>query len=732
MRKMEYWLSRVGIGLLLFGLVFAFKYSVEQGWITPPIRHLFGLGVGLILLIIGLRLYSKRRHFAQVLLGGSIGALYITGFSAFQLFSLVSHTVAFGFMIAVTLLAFFIAVRQDDAIFSLIGTAGGLGTPFLLYTGEGNIPGLVGYACLVLAGTSAVYFFKGWRLLLWLSVVGGWIVMLTGLSAVDFLGTAPISSDQWAIQVGVLFVWLCFWLVPLVRRVVRIKNPDRWRIGRLGIGDSALSQSGRTTLERHLHLLAVGLPLAALSISLDTWPGASDHIFGWATAGGTLLYWLTARSIRKIPGLTNLTFTHTAVGTLLLTIAFCLLLEGDTLLFVLAGEAAALHLIARRLADRRVAFGGHILFAVVGAWLVQRAFYLDLPGSSLFNAHSLSDLWVVAVAIATAFVVSRPIGLRFYFIGGVIGLALIFNRELTGNLLYFVLILEAAALYLSARWLRDEVIERFSNAGYAGLALWLATRLFDQPPSGTSLVNYQAATDALLIGSGLAVWRLARSSSERRFYLLAAFAGLAGLLWRELDGNLLLITLTAEAVLLHWIAWRQSDKVVVIGAHVLTAGIGIWLADRLLAVRVVEPALANLDALTNLLTIGAALAVCTMLRPHQARLVYRLVAHVAVLAWFAHELSPIEDGQGYVTATWGIYGALLLVAGLRFNLTRMRQVALGTLLLVVAKLFLIDLAELETIWRVLLFMGFGAVFLVLSYYFQKLWRAKPEESVAEK
>jgi uncharacterized membrane protein len=62
----------------------------------------------------------------------------------------------------------------------------------------------------------------------------------------------------------------------------------------------------------------------------------------------------------------------------------------------------------------------------------------------------------------------------------------------------------------------------------------------------------------------------------------------------------------------------------------------------------------------------------------------------------------------------------------------MRQVALGTLLLVVAKLFLIDLAELETIWRVLLFMGFGAVFLVLSYYFQKLWRAKPEESAAEK
>jgi len=42
----------------------------------------------------------------------------------------------------------------------------------------------------------------------------------------------------------------------------------------------------------------------------------------------------------------------------------------------------------------------------------------------------------------------------------------------------------------------------------------------------------------------------------------------------------------------------------------------------------------------------------------------------------------------------------------------------------VAKLFIVDLSELETIWRVLLFMGFGAIFLLLSYYFPKLWRGQ--------
>ena len=43
-----------------------------------------------------------------------------------------------------------------------------------------------------------------------------------------------------------------------------------------------------------------------------------------------------------------------------------------------------------------------------------------------------------------------------------------------------------------------------------------------------------------------------------------------------------------------------------------------------------------------------------------------------------------------------------------------------------AKLFLVDLAELEVLWRILLFMGFGGLFLFLSYYFQDLWKAQPK------
>jgi uncharacterized membrane protein len=47
--------------------------------------------------------------------------------------------------------------------------------------------------------------------------------------------------------------------------------------------------------------------------------------------------------------------------------------------------------------------------------------------------------------------------------------------------------------------------------------------------------------------------------------------------------------------------------------------------------------------------------------------------------------------------------------------------AFGTLALFVGKLFLVDLARLSALSRVLLFVGFGAVFLGISYLLPGSW-----------
>ena len=227
MRSAEYWISRIGLGLLLLGLAFLFKYAVDQGWLTPAIRVAFGVALGIVLIVLGLRVRRQRPQFSPLFLGGGIASFYISGFAAFQLFHLVSHPQALGFMVGVTLLAWVLSIREQQAVLSVIGLVGGLGTPFLLYTESGSMSGLMTYVCLILTGVAFLYLYRGWRTLIMTAAAGAWIVFYVAY----FRGVESIRDPGdalWPLQIGILFASLVFWLVPVVRQVLTAHSPARW------------------------------------------------------------------------------------------------------------------------------------------------------------------------------------------------------------------------------------------------------------------------------------------------------------------------------------------------------------------------------------------------------------------------------------------------------------------------------------------------------------------------
>ncbi len=633
MRKSEYWLNKVGIGLILFAVVFLFKYSIDQGWLTPPIRVLFGLALGTALLAIGYRIYGRKKQFSQVLTGGAIATYYITGFAAFQLFSLVSYPVALGFMIGVTVLSFLISLRQDEAVFSLIGTLGGLGTPFLLYTEGGTVPGLMLYTCLILAGTSAIYFYQGWRLLLWLSVVGGWIIIIIGIADIN-ISFESVNSEQWALQAGVLAGWILFWLVPLFREIVWVTNPGRWRGATVGIGDGALSKSANSLLDVHIYVLAIVVPLISLALSGIIWPDLSKEVWGWIVLGGASVYALTGFFLKRIADLKNLVFTHVMMSLLFFTIALSLLLEGDTLFIAVATEAAVLHMVALRISNRGVSVFAHILFGICGL--------------ALMNRLSLTEI----------------------------------------------------------------------------------SQLM-QPATASPIINARALTDLWVIGLGVLMSFRLRSIVEKRVYLIPVFIFIGAWFARELEGNFEFVVMLALSVAVHFVAKWKKDRIIAGLGHVFFGVIAILLIYRLLKPDTDATAILNIHALVSLLPLIVSAGIYKWFKAGKEIIVYRLLAHTAFLAWFASEFSSMENGQGYITISWGVYAALLLIAGLQFNYHRLRTVAIVTLFVVVAKLFLIDLAKLEVLWRILLFMGFGGLFLFLSYYFQDLWKGTSETEDSE-
>jgi uncharacterized membrane protein len=80
-------------------------------------------------------------------------------------------------------------------------------------------------------------------------------------------------------------------------------------------------------------------------------------------------------------------------------------------------------------------------------------------------------------------------------------------------------------------------------------------------------------------------------------------------------------------------------------------------------------------------------------------------------------LTPAENYTH--TAAWLLYGAALLVLGIRLKQPIVRYVSLGVMILTVGKVFLWDMRQLRDLWRVFSFLGLGVSLLVLAYVYQR-------------
>ncbi|MEO8908813.1 MAG: DUF2339 domain-containing protein [Gemmatimonadaceae bacterium] len=98
-------------------------------------------------------------------------------------------------------------------------------------------------------------------------------------------------------------------------------------------------------------------------------------------------------------------------------------------------------------------------------------------------------------------------------------------------------------------------------------------------------------------------------------------------------------------------------------------------------------------------------------------------AYLTSLLVIANILEPIWPPL--VTASFAALGAWLLILSRQRDQRLLRQLGGVTMVLVVGRLLLVDLATVETIWRVLLFLVCGGVFLYTGY------RLQPAKAVSE-
>jgi uncharacterized membrane protein len=269
----------------------------------------------------------------------------------------------------------------------------------------------------------------------------------------------------------------------------------------------------------------------------------------------------------------------------------------------------------------------------------------------------------------------------------------------------------------------------------------------------------------------LAYFGLTMIAWERRGdrMLLGAFFGMAAFFLTlaipiQFDRQWVTVLLAVEAVSLLYVGLVANERLVRLGAALVFAAAFVhWIAVEAHETNdaIIEGGQFNL--LFNQRAFGCAvmtgvLVLASWLLRHYreespqeeervAAIVCVLAAHVLALLGLSLEAysfyqvrirfmesydteqiglrSNLEFGRQLVLSIiWGVYATFLMVWGIWRSRREQRWLALGLLLLTIAKVFLIDLASLERIYRIASFLALGVILLLVSYLYQRAQRPR--------
>lgn len=197
-------LNRIGSAALIIGIGFFLKYAFDNNWITETMRIVIGFVIGFGLIGLGER-YIKKDYqiFSHGLFGSGLAILYLTVFSAYNFYHLFPQPVAFVAMTFVTGFSYFIALRHDSQSISWIASLGGYLTPVLIRSNDTNVIALTIFLTILNINQILQIKYKpSWQKLIYLSFVMSYFYLY---SLVDGFNDNSLNYYQ-----GIIFLFVNF------------------------------------------------------------------------------------------------------------------------------------------------------------------------------------------------------------------------------------------------------------------------------------------------------------------------------------------------------------------------------------------------------------------------------------------------------------------------------------------------------------------------------------------
>ncbi len=771
------WIGAVAIGLAGLFLV---KYMSDAGLLGPGTRIMLGLVCGAGLAGAGewLRRKPAQRRFAalkpdyvsQALTAGGLATVFASLYAANALYGFIGPTVTFATLAATALAAFALSVVQGPMV-AIVGLLGGFVLPVLIGSAEPFAPGLFTYLALLFAAVCAVMI---WRPALWLAVsatvlASGWVVLWSnsffdhgdgltlGLFAAligtgfAFAGGVASSDDHPAVwqrpiwpkdtlQIAGLVagtVAMALLLIVLVR--------DGYGNGSLiALAVFGVAACGAALRAQRFDFLVLIAGLGVL-LGFAEW-GGRLHVEGWidgwlvpgeiawgpepsaeagaymtfsaAFAGAALVtgYGVLWRSVR--PWVWATLGSLVPIGLMVSAYATLRLLEpSQNWAFAALGLAAIFVLLASRL---RTAAEDHAPRLALGIYAMAACASIAMALSFV-----LRDAWLsasLAALLAATGYISRTLALpQLRWPAMLIALAVLTRLGLNLHVLD----------YADTHWLgRYWVIYGY---GLPLVMFHLAWVQFGRDETRDLLAKIlqggRIALVAMLVSAVIRV-AVAGSLGYDRIGLLEA--GLHITSW----------LVNAAAC---WRRWSIHGGIIDLWAgRILTAlACAALVAGPLLGLNpVFDRQMVGNWPLVNALTPayllpGVLIALIGyVLRNHAVLTVWRTAWPPAALGlalvWLSMEIrrffhAPDDLDATFMTtpenysysAVWLLFALVLLAAGITVRVAQLRYASLAVLVLVVLKVFLIDLSDLEGLLRVASFLGLGLCLVGIGFIYQR-------------
>lgn len=191
-------INRIGAVTVAIGIIFFFKYAVDENLINAALGVALGVLTGLLLVTAGVWLSTRGQPiFAQGLAGCGLAALYISLYASFAFYHLIGQAVGFFALLMVSIGAMTLSVRLASSAIASLAVAGALLTPLLLHGKASESVLDCFYMAIVVAAALIIAVRRNWAPLAIVSV------LLSLLAALAFFERNAWLFVAFAATIGV-------------------------------------------------------------------------------------------------------------------------------------------------------------------------------------------------------------------------------------------------------------------------------------------------------------------------------------------------------------------------------------------------------------------------------------------------------------------------------------------------------------------------------------------------